>query len=204
MGIYIFEPSGAGGSQTLQQVLSTGSNLTITNNINGTNNGLYFDDFSFFNISTSVLNINNQTGGNFIQIDPSFNLFVIGVASNYQFRCSYLGANLLVDIFDTANFTTNIFQINTQTIVMQFGDYMNYVNGTQFRVDDNGEDIYGYANATVRFTTQNFILTETATGNGDITFNGTGYYSATAPAIPQGHLKIILNGQIRYIALTGL
>lgn len=35
MGIYIFEPSGAGGSQTLQQVLTTGSTLTQNNSIFG-------------------------------------------------------------------------------------------------------------------------------------------------------------------------
>jgi len=38
MAIYIFEPAGAGGSQTLQQVLTTGSTLTVNNTIVLNNN----------------------------------------------------------------------------------------------------------------------------------------------------------------------
>lgn len=204
MGITIQNSSAGGGSQDLQTVLNNGNFLTQNNAIFGNLNNLKFTDNQIFSIFSNNINIGSAIEDNFINIQ-SQSRFDVGLNTNFVFQLDYsaIANNVRYRIYDNANSIDNIFYLDSADIKLRFGDYRALVNGTYIQIDDSQEDIRLRTNYSIVNVCNLFEITEASSGAGIISIAGLGYVSASAPATPRGHLKLTVNGQIRYIAITG-
>lgn len=134
MGIYIFEPSGAGGTPTLQQVLTAGSTLTTTNTIDLNNT-----DLSFYNGNSSFgqTNLNfvfnyNLGSPKFYFIDNSASaiqgIYIDPVAISYKFGEFYYGGGCI--LYEPS--LVNKFRIITDNILLMISPNID-INTDSFR-----------------------------------------------------------------------
>ena len=186
MGIYIFQPSGAGSTPTLQQVLTAGSALSVYNNITvGSSTSLDFDLNSALGAQLTIGSL-AKNGVIYFDTATSGNGFVETYAKQSN------GVTMV----------RNYFEINPSLEQYNFGDFQQLGNGTFITIDNVNERVNIKGGVDIINTTNDFKIEETSAGNGQISLSGTGYVSTTInPTSNSGHLKIIVNGATRWIAL---
>lgn len=182
MGIYIFEPSGAGGTPTLQQVLTAGNYLTSSafNSIN-VNNGTFqiLNGTIIIGGSTDIVKCGDINKDGYLTIDNA----ATGGSHNL-IGCYQQNPN-------TALYFRNYFLINPDSNLFYIGDYAE----TNFKgwIAANGANNY--------FNANRFEISEVTAGSGVISLKGTGYTYGGNPTANAGHLIIEINGTTFYIPL---
>jgi hypothetical protein len=185
MAIYIFEPAGAGGSQTLQQVLTTGSTLTVSNTIT-VNAGLYLE----------IDSPNFRTTGGFTFLGyNSGDIVILGTANvDGYLQTQMISGNVSISAkqYNGTSFIDNYFQIKPDSQRYYMGDYAQ-LNGLGY-ISVEVEDVYIKADY--------FEIRETVAGAGSLNLHGTAYVdNVTNPSSNAGHLVVNINGVTHYIAL---
>lgn len=183
MGIYIFEPSGAVSTPTLQQVLTAGNTLTS-------------GGFNSININTGTFQIYNGT----LLLGGSSDIVTCGDTNKSGYftidNSSSGGSTNIIGCYQESPtapgfFLRNCFLINPLTNLFYIGDYAELNQKGWLSVD----------NANIVCKAEIYEIREANAGNGVISIKGTGYISATAGGTSGDHLIIEVNGNIRKINL---
>lgn len=181
MSIYIFDPAGGGGSQNLQQVLTTGSTLTTNNTIDFNGLILQFGGGNYSTTNLGYANYDVVTIGS-LQQDGHLRFYPAAGGETY-FAGRYYNGVVFVD---------NFIKIHCVAEQYYIGDYAQLLSGGYISVETTS--IYNKVDY--------FEIREINAGSGSLNLHGTAYIdTVTNPSTNAGHLVINVNGTPHYIAV---
>lgn len=193
----IINTGGSGSTPDLQQVLTAGSTLSISNSIYVNSPGELSIELS----STNFKVFGDGSGSAIVLGAANNDLTIIGSLSSTQKGGLFVFCDLTNNYnlvystqFDGSNHVNNYFQINPDSEIYFLGDYAQLNSLGFIKID-----------ATEIFTKSNYFkLREITSATGQFMFEGAdGGYWTNSPGNQAAteHLIVYVNGNKRYIAL---